>query len=91
MYMISAPAFTWGAGLTYTNFELVRMQDVDMFKMFKKYIGEGVSSIIGDRSVESNENHKNFYVDQTNLYGWAMMQFLPYGNVKLATLISIKY
>ena len=37
--------------------------------MFEKAIRGGVSSIMGDQSVDLNENHKNINVDQTNLYG----------------------
>ena len=38
-----------------------------------------ISSVLGDRFVESNEIKQNLYIDANNLYGWAMSQYLPTG------------
>ena len=39
----------------------------------------GISSVMGPRYVESDENTRNLYIDANNQYGWAMSQSLPTG------------
>ena len=37
---------------------------------------------MGDRHVQSDENKQILYIDANNLYGWAMSQYLPFGDFK---------
>ena len=50
-----------------------------MLLLLESTIRGGMSSVMGDRLVESNENKQILYIDADNLYGWAMSQYLPTG------------
>ena len=43
----------------------------------------GISSVMGDCYVKSDENKKILYIDATNLYGHPMSQMLPYDEIKM--------
>ena len=42
-----------------------------------------MSSVLGNRYVESDENKKMLYIDATNLYGHSMSQPLPYDEFEM--------
>ena len=88
-YNISAAVLTWSAGSKYSKAKLERIQDIDMFKFFERAIRGGISTILGSRLIESCEKIRILYEDMNNLYGWAMMQFLPTDNVRVEKNISI--
>ena len=94
LYCVSLPGFTWECGLKYTGINLQTLQDKDMILMLENNIRGGISSVMGDRYVKSDENKKILYIDANNLYGWAMSQYLPYddikfdGNVKLEDILD---
>ena len=48
--------------------------------MLENKIRGGISSVMGDRHVEADENTKLLYIDAKDLYGWDMSQNLPTGN-----------
>ena len=50
--------------------------------MLENIIRGGISSVMGDRYVKSDENKKILYTDANNLYGWAMSQYSPYDDIK---------
>ena len=89
LYNISAPGLTWSAGLKYSKVKLERIQDIDLFKFLESRIRGEISTILGSRLIESCEKFKILYEDMNNLYGWAMMQFLPTDNVRNEKNISI--
>ena len=78
-YSFSAPGYTWKAGLKLTNITLDFMKDKELLLLLENNIRGGISSIFGDRFVESNENKQILFIDGNNLYGWAMSQYLPTG------------
>ena len=43
----------------------------------------GISSIMGDRYVKTDENEKLVYMDATNLYGHSMSQLLYYDEIEM--------
>ena len=94
LYCVSLPGYTWECGLKYTGINLQTLQDKDMILMLENNIRGGISSVMGDRYVKSDENKKILYIDANNLYGWAMSQYLPYddikfdGNVKLEDILD---
>ena len=79
LYSYSLPGCTWKAGLKVTNIKLVFMKDKDLLLLLENNIRGGISYVMGDRFVESNENKQILYIDANNLYGWAMSQYLPTG------------
>ena len=50
----------------------------------------GISSIVGDRYVKSDENKKILYKDANNLYGWAMSECLTYNEIEFDKNVRIE-
>ena len=72
-----------GRWLTYTDIKLQTLQDEDMILLLENNIPGGISSVMGDRYVKSDDNKKILYIDANNLYGLAMSQYLPYDDIKI--------
>ena len=85
LYFVSLPGYTWACGLKHTNIRLQTLQDKDMILLIENGIRGGISGVMGDRYVKSDENTNIIYVDANNLYGFAMSQALPYDNIKFET------
>ena len=47
-----------------------------------------ISSVMGDRHVQSDENKQILYIDAINLYGWAMSQYLPTGELEIISFLN---
>ena len=68
-----------------------------MILLLENIIRGGISSVLGDRYVISDENKKILYVDANNLYSQSMSQPLPYyeikfgENVELEDILNIEY
>ena len=62
-----------------TNLKLDFIKDKHLLLLLENTIRGGVSNVMGDRFVESNENKQILYIDANNLYGWAMSQYLHTG------------
>ena len=50
----------------------------------------GISSVMGDKYVKSNENKNILYDDANNLYGWAMSEPLPYDEIKFDNNVKLE-
>lgn len=84
---VSSPSMCWDAMMKLSNVELELITDPDMLHFFKKGIRGGVSSCISRKSEANNPFLNTFnpnipttyiaYLDATNLYGYAMSQYLP--------------
>ena len=83
LYCVSLPGYTWRCGLKFTGIKLQTLQDKDIFLTVENNIRGGISRILGDRSVKSDENKKIIYMDSTNLYGHSMSQPLPYDEIEM--------
>ena len=81
LYFVSLPGYTWVCGLKYTNIKLQTLQDKEMILLLENGILVGVSGVMGDRYVKSDDNKNIVYVDANNLYGFGMSQHLPYDNI----------
>ena len=90
LYCVSLPGYTWEAGLKYTNIKLQTLQNKDMILLIENNIRGGISSVMGDRYVKSDENKKILYIDANNLYGWAMSQYLPYDDIKFDKNVKLE-
>ena len=82
LYCVSLPSYTYQCALKYTDIKLKTLQDKDLILLIENNICGGISSVMGDRYVKSDENDKIIYADATNLYGHSMSQFLPYDEIK---------
>ena len=87
---VSLPGYTWECCLKYTGINLQALQDKDMILLLENNIRGGISSVMGDRYVKSDENKKILYFDANNLYGWAMSQYLPYDGKKYVDNVNLE-
>ena len=83
LYCVSLPGYTWECGLKFTGINLQTLQDKDLILTLQNNIRGGVSSVMGDRYVKSDENKKIIYMDATNLYGYSIIQPLPYDEIEM--------
>ena len=56
-----------------------------MIFLLENIIRGGISSVMGDTYVRSDNNKKIICIDANKLYGWAMSQSLPYDENKFET------
>ena len=83
LYCVSLPGYTYQCALKYTNIKLQTLQDKDLILLIEKNIRGGISSVMGDRYVKSDEDNSILYIDATNLYGYSMSQMLPYDEIEM--------
>ena len=79
-YSGSLPSYTWKAGLKITKIKLDFIKDKELLLLLENNIRGGISSVMGPRYIESDENTKLLYIDANNLFEWAMSQYLPTGD-----------
>ena len=90
LYCVSLPGYTWQCGLKYTGINLQTLQDRDMILLLENNIRGGISSVMGDRYIKSNENKKILYIDAKISYGHSMSQPLPYDEIKLDNNVNLE-
>ena len=66
------------------------MQDKDMILLLENIVCGGISSIMSDRYVNSDENKKIFYFDANILYGHSKSQSLPYDEIKFDKNVELE-
>ena len=83
MYCVTLPGYTWECGLKYTGIYLQTLQDKDLILTLQNNIRGGISSVMADRSLKSDENKKILYMESTNFYGHSMSQPLPCDGIEM--------
>ena len=83
LYCVSLPGYTYQCALKYTDIKLQTLQDTDLILLIENNIRGGISSVMGDRYVKSDEDNSILYIDATNLYGHSMSQMLPYDEIEI--------
>ena len=78
--------------LKITGVELELISDIDINLFIEKGMRGGISYIAKRHSKANNKCTENYdddkesvfimYLDENNLYGWAMTQYLPHGKFK---------
>ena len=58
LYCFNSAGYTWQCGLKYTGINLQTLQDKGMILLLENNIRGGISSVMGDRYVQSHENKK---------------------------------
>ena len=88
-HYFSAPRLFWDAMLKMTGVKLEKISDIDIYFLIEKETRGGIS-YIAKRYARANNKYINdydpnkpstfiAYLDKNNLYGWAMSEYLPYG------------
>ena len=90
LWCVSVPGYTWQCSLKYTGINLETLQDNDMILLSENKIRGGISAVMGDRYVKSDENKKILYKDANNLYGRAMNEYLPYDKIKFDRNVKLE-
>ena len=91
LYSYALPGYTWKASLKLTNIKVDFIKDKNLLVLLENNIRGGISSVMGDRHVQSDENKQILYIDANNLYGWAMSQYLPTGEFEIVPLNPCNY
>ena len=91
-HYFSSLGLSWDAMLKMTQIELELISDINMHLFIEKGMRGGISYIAKRHSKPNNKYMENYdsseegvyiiYLDANNLYGWAMIQYLPYGRFK---------
>ena len=88
-HYFSSPGLSWDAMLKMVGIELEKISDIDKYLFIEKGLRGGIS-YIAKRYAKANNKYMNdydpekpstfiTYLDMNNLYGWAMSEYLPYG------------
>ncbi len=94
----TVPGLTWDAGLRMTRVHLKRIEDIDTHLFIEAGMRGGVSVISqryakasadDDVDEEGRRDHLMYY-DANNLYGHAMVQYLPTGGFVMETETQIE-
>ena len=83
LYCVYLPGCTWQCVLKNTGNNLQTLQDKYSILTLENNIRGGISSVMGDHYVKSDENKKINYIDVTNLYGHSMIQPLPCDGIEM--------
>ena len=62
--------------------KLQTLQDKDSILTLENNIPGGISSVMGNRYLKSDENKKILYIDATDFYGHFLSQPLPYDEIE---------
>ena len=83
LYCVSLPGYTYQCALKYTDIKLQTFQDKDLILLLENNIRGGISTVMGDRYIKSDEDNSILYIDATSLYGHSMSQMLPYDEIEM--------
>ena len=83
LYCNSLLGYTWQSGLKYTRINLQTLKYKDLIFTLEIIVCGGLTSVMIDRYVKSNENKNLLYVDATKLHGHYMIQPLPYNRIEM--------
>ena len=91
-HYFSAPGLSWDAMLKMTGVKLEKISDIDRHLFIEKGLRVGISYIAKIYAKANNKYMNDFdpkkpstfitYLDINNLHGWAMSEYLPYGEFK---------
>ena len=78
-HYFSSPGLSKDAVLKMSGIQLEKINNIDVHLFLEKDMRGGVS-YISKRYSKSDENTDIIYWDANNLYGWAMIQYLPHSS-----------
>ena len=87
---LTLPCYTLFCGLKYTDIKLKTLQNEEIYSTLENNFRCGISWVLVDMYVKSDENKKTLFIDAYNLYGWAMSESLPYEEINFDINVKIK-
>ena len=81
-HYFSSPGLSWDAMLKMTGIQLEKINNIDVYLLLEKGMKGGIS-YFSKNYTSKKDNNTIMYWDVNNLYGWAMIQDLPYSGFKL--------
>ena len=88
--MCPLPSYTWQCGLKCTDKNLQTLQGKNLSLSLENFIRAGISSVMGDKYVVSDDNKKRLYIDANNLHGLAMSQSLPHDEINFDKNVNLE-
>ena len=90
LYFVRLPGFIRQCGSKYTRMNLQTLLHKDMILLLENNIRGGISSVMGDRYVKSDENKQILNADAKSLYGHSMYQPLPYDEIEFDRNVKLE-
>ncbi len=98
---ITSASLAWDAMLLKTNVEIGLISDIKLMDTMERgkrggftFVGTKRYEKFNNKYLSDYDNTKDstsgLYLDANNLYGWAMSESLPYGDVKFDTTVTIE-
>ena len=91
-HYLSSPGLNWDVMLKMTGAKLKQISEIDKYLFIEKGLRGWISYIAKRYAKANNKYTENYdpkkpstfitYLDMNNLYGWAMSEYLPYGEFK---------
>ena len=85
LHYVSLPGYSFDCWLMSSGVTLDTLQDKQMLDDFVGAKRGGICGIMGDRYINNSDDKSIWYIDANNLYGYAMMQKLPYKDIDFIT------
>ena len=89
LHYVSLPGYSFDCWLMSSGVTLDTLQDKQMLDDFVGAKRGGICGIMGDRYIDNSDGKTIWYIDANNLYGYAMMQKLPYKDFEFITTTNL--
>ena len=89
LHYVSLPGYSFDCWLMSSGVTLDTLQDKQMLDDFVGAKRGGICEIMGDRYIDNSDGKTIWYIDANNLYGYAMMQKLPYKDFEFITTTTL--
>ena len=89
LHYVSLPGYSFDCWLMSSGVTSDTLQDKQMLDDFVGAERGGICGIMGDSYVNNSDGKSIWYIDANNLYGYAMMQKLPYKNFECITTTTL--
>ena len=85
LHYVSLPGYSFDFWLMSSGVTLDTLQDEQMLDDFVEAKRGGICGIMGNRYINNSNGKSIWYIDANNLYGYAMLQKLPYKDFQFTT------
>ena len=89
LHYVSLPGCSFDCWLMSSGVTLDILQDKQMLDDFVGAKRGGICGIMGDRYIDNSDAKTIWYIDANKLYGYAMMQKLPYKDFEFITTTTL--